>query len=788
MDRIWKLGAEYRDKAASRNPDDQFLHWFRTVEDISIGNTSGIRWLGHSQSLESVPEAAAIILVTNHPAYSMTYHWVELPPDYHKGTFFYWGDAVEGKHETALSARGNAFLNRIWTARSGVRLDIPVLVFQKPRGGWVKFLGLGAISDLKTVQEPQAGGTDTENLQCELSLLDAREVTAEWLTRRAVEGPSVDAELAPPAWNQYVTGEEVRLQLSDSEISEGELPQIPAGANEAMDYVTPGNILDAITRYKAGENAGFGESHTYDLVYEMERYPLVAVMGMALRPVMGRDANPGEIQGGKDTKTFKHYERLGFDVRPKTDREPNLPEKGILLTWNREKWPWEDLQKHIDLIRSESAQSGGVTIGSERWSVGNRKEIPVGTRFFMVKLGQSPKGIIGCGRTASPIFEDDHFDPTRAADGDKARYVNLEWETLVNPFTEGALDVWAAPDAVLSEFHWSAQQSGPDIDAATLQSLERAWLEFLGIQAIDTLAPPETYTLQDATDELFLDESEIVRIETSLKRNKNVVLQGPPGVGKSFIARRLAYLLLGFKDTRRVEMVQFHQSYSYEDFIQGYRPVDSGFARRDGVFYRFCRKADMDPDRDYVFIIDEINRGNLASILGEVMLLIEKDKRGPEHALPLAYSTEEDERDRPETYRFFIPENVHVLGMMNTADRSLAIVDYALRRRFRFFSLWPQFGKNFAAHMKEKALCEQALIDKIVDRMTKLNQEIAEDYHNLGPGFQIGHSYFCPAPDESPNDAWYEHTIRESIEPLLDEYFGIDNPKKVDELMTWLLS
>ena len=203
-------------------------------------------------------------------------------------------------------------------------------------------------------------------------------------------------------------------------------------------------------------------------------------------------------------------------------------------------------------------------------------------------------------------------------------------------------------------------------------------------------------------------------------KKKNLILHGAPGVGKSFVGKRLAYLLLGGKDEARIENVQFHQSYSYEDFIQGYRPVEGGgFKRRDGVFYRFCEKAKLSPSHKCVFVIDEINRGNLSKIFGELMLLIEKDKRmeadnnQDQWTTTLMYS-------RPEEPRFYLPANVYLLGMMNTADRSLSIVDYAFRRRFSFVPLQPMFGsEKFSATLKERGVPD-ADIEMIVTRMTEL--------------------------------------------------------------------
>lgn len=277
------------------------------------------------------------------------------------------------------------------------------------------------------------------------------------------------------------------------------------------------------------------------------------------------------------------------------------------------------------------------------------------------------------------------------------------------------------------------------------------------------VVPPEPYPLEEALKELFMPQEQFTTILDALARKKNVILEGAPGVGKTFVARRIAWALMGEKDNARVQMVQFHQSYAYEDFVQGWRPEAKGFGLQNGVFHRFCTRAAGDPGHDYVFIIDEINRGNLSKIFGELMMLVEADKRGSDYAVPLAYSPGE---------LFFVPENLYLLGMMNTADRSLAMVDYALRRRFGFIRLQPAFGADqFTNHLAELGASE-ALVRRIVEGMTELNRAIAQDTRNLGPGYEIGHSFFVPGDGGGTlDDAWYERVVRQEIEPLLNEYW-----------------
>lgn len=296
---------------------------------------------------------------------------------------------------------------------------------------------------------------------------------------------------------------------------------------------------------------------------------------------------------------------------------------------------------------------------------------------------------------------------------------------------------------------------------------------------VETLEP---YSREDALKDLFLNGTAFDTILGRLLRKKNIILQGPPGTGKTFVAKRIAYCMMGVKDPRRVESVQFHQSYSYEDFVQGYRPNETGgFLLKNGVFFEFCKRAQRDPDNDYFFIIDEINRGNLSKILGELMTLIEADKRGKEFAVPLTYSRDVEDR-------FWLPERLHIIGAMNTADRSLAMVDYALRRRFGFVDVTPGFDSpNFEAVLGANGV-SQAMTSKIRDRLRELNKIISSDTKNLGRGFEIGHSYFCPTVEiDGDESAWFAEVIDSEVRPLLEEYW-IDEPERVSDMVKKLLA
>lgn len=271
----------------------------------------------------------------------------------------------------------------------------------------------------------------------------------------------------------------------------------------------------------------------------------------------------------------------------------------------------------------------------------------------------------------------------------------------------------------------------------------------------------ELYTKDDFLGEVYMDAEAYDSLVGLLMQKKNVILQGAPGVGKTFTAKRLAYSILGMKDDDQIEMVQFHQNFSYEDFIMGYKPTEEGgFVLRHGIFYNFCKKARSNPDKQYFFIIDEINRGNLSKIFGELLMLIENGYRGKE--IKLAYTGED----------FTVPKNIYIIGMMNTADRSLAMIDYALRRRFSFFEMEPGFSSD-GFKLYQKSLHDDTF-DRVIEAIVRLNDVITGD-DSLGAGFCIGHSYFCN--QETVSQTWLQNVINYDIAPMLREYW-FDDPQK----------
>jgi len=343
---------------------------------------------------------------------------------------------------------------------------------------------------------------------------------------------------------------------------------------------------------------------------------------------------------------------------------------------------------------------------------------------------------------------------TRESNGEDIRFKKIEH--LAHPI----------PYADLKDQPLFSTVEGYPNFQGSLFKLTQEQFEFLMdiIRAANS-APPPSYTKEDFLSEVYLSGEAFDRLSSLLMRRKNIILQGAPGVGKTFAAKRLAYALMGAKDDSRLEIIQFHQSYSYEDFVMGYRPVGNEFSLEYGTFYKFCERARALPaDKPCFFIIDEINRGNLSKIFGELLMLIESTHRGD--SIRLAYG------DIP----FSVPENMYIIGMMNTADRSLALIDYALRRRFAFFEMHPAFDSD--GFRTRRRQMNSARFDAVIDVIVRMNREIASD-RTLGKGFRIGHSYFCDQNEYS--DEWLRSVVEYDLIPTLEEYWFDDE----DSLNRW---
>jgi 5-methylcytosine-specific restriction protein B len=536
------------------------------------------------------------------------------------------------------------------------------------------------------------------------------------------------------------------------------------------------HILEAISEIDREGIPTDARSTTYDLIHGAKRYPPKYVLSLAAKHATGTVYDRELFSGGEKSQAFALLRAKGFAIERK-DFTVNLLKKFLQQADTADDLSTKDYPKSYRGLRV-SVSFGKGNVARIPWISFLGPEQETANGIYPVYLYYREAGLLilayGISETSKPMRI---WDLPADAMTVQARLV----ETGSKAERYGDSYVFSS---------YPANQLDPTQITSDLDRLVERYLVQLssGERAAEppdvavTNAPPsiepapEPYTLEEATKDLFVDPEQFKKIIDLWNRKKNLILSGPPGVGKTFFSRRLAYALFKEKAPERVGAVQFHQSYSYEDFVQGYRPSRDGFSRKNGLFYDFCEQARDDNGRRYVFIIDEVNRGNVSKIFGELLMLVEADKRSSEWEIPLAYSQTHEET-------FHVPNNVYIVGLMNSADRSLAVVDYALRRRFAFVQLTPAYGSpRFRSFLKDRG-ASTSLIEEIIDNMGALNDFIAKDTANLGPGFVIGHSFFCDVPKEGvPDREWYEAVIDTEIAPLLDEYW-FDKP---DEVRKWV--
>ncbi len=534
--------------------------------------------------------------------------------------------------------------------------------------------------------------------------------------------------------------------------------------------ITREHVLQALAEIDRDNYPKNARSSTYDLIHKDKRYPPKYVLSLAAKHATGEEFPRQFFGGGRESRAFRLLQDLGFYIEIK-----NFVRE-LISTF------LEQADESVNLaVAAYANEYRGLSVNVS-FGKGNFARIPwISFTGYGQTTQEGVYPVLLYYKSLGQLIVSYGVSETNKP---KDAWQMLGDAPTIATYLKKTLSEKA--DRYGKSYVYKAFDLSEGVDGA---AIETAIDELIGIyhaqfedlkSVVKTTVVVEPYGLAEALDGLFIEEEKLREILALLRQKKNVILQGPPGVGKTFVSKRLAYALMEEKSQDRLGMIQFHQSYAYEDFIQGYRPSGTGFRLKNGVFYEFCEKAKKDPAGDYVFIIDEINRGNLSKVFGELMLLIEADKRGPEWGIPLIYSESTESK-------FYIPENLYLIGLMNTADRSLAMVDYALRRRFGFVDLVPGFDTDEFRQFLSDEGAGSEFIEELILRMDELNAKITADSTNLGRGYCIGHSFFCSVPENAtPNWEWYKQVVKSEIEPLLREYY-FDDEKQANALVDGLL-
>lgn len=528
---------------------------------------------------------------------------------------------------------------------------------------------------------------------------------------------------------------------------------------------------------------GFGASQFYDVLYEGKRYPPKAIFGIAAKNILGRILSPAEFKGGENTFCFDTIKKNGFEIISKNS---NTEKRNLAsISPSDEEYTTDEVRLLIleFVTNSLNIKGGKASLKSAHYSKKKYRGLNIRASFgqgnfasvpWIAFLGYDqsvPEGIYpvilfsalgnkksleicyGVSATNKPktVWPKRIIDGHAQSETDsypesfiKSSYAIIE----IRDLERNIQDIISNLDEVITTYH-NVFYDAPNIKKS-MQSLK-------------------SYSSANIVDDgCFLSQKRINDILARLEEKKNIVLQGAPGTGKSWLAKKLGYALIGRVEEQNLRVVQFHPNLSYEDFVRGYRPTSEGkLAVIDGIFLEMVFSAQKNRAGKFVIVIEEINRGSPAQIFGELLTLLENGKRDSAEALELCYPDADGARRK-----IYIPQNLYVIGTMNIADRSIAIVDFALRRRFAFIELEPSLGSEWQEWVIKNCGLDDKLAHEIAKRMSTLNEAISSD-PRLGKHFRIGHSYVTPSfflpPGES--EKWFRHVVETEIGPLLEEYW-----------------